>query len=41
MAYECYACGRKYKTEPQYCQCGSYQFYLIEEDKRKQRDKRR
>jgi len=30
MIYECYACGRKYKNEPQYCQCGSFQFKKID-----------
>lgn len=29
MRYKCYACGRIYDKEPQYCQCGSYQFKAI------------
>jgi predicted ATP-dependent serine protease len=32
MGYECYACGRRYKNMPQYCDaCGSYQFFVRED----------
>jgi len=41
MRYECYACGRSYKKEPEYCQCGSFQFKMIDDDRYSDKKKRR
>lgn len=35
MEWECYACARRYKKQPEYCQCGSLQFKMIDERKSK------
>jgi ABC-type ATPase with predicted acetyltransferase domain len=33
MIWVCYACGRRYKVQPDYCQCGSLQFKIAEGDR--------
>ena len=41
MEWVCYACNRRYKIQPDYCQCGSLQFKMIEGNQKKSKKSRR
>jgi len=41
MEWECYACGRRYKRQPDYCRCGSLQFKMMDDDRNVSKKKKR